>query len=53
MFSKNDIDVSCAKSAQHRMGEDKPFRERAQRIRLSALEALWEQLAKLKKSGVH
>lgn len=31
MFSKDDFDVGCAKSAQHRswLNDDKPFRERA------------------------
>lgn len=54
LFSKDNFDVRCGKSAKHRicLQEDKPFRERPRRIPLSDLKDLREQLAKLKKSGV-
>lgn len=54
MFSKNDFDVGCARSAQHRirLTEDEPFQERARRITLCDLEDPQEQLAELKRSGV-
>lgn len=54
MFSKDEFDVECAKSAQHRIcfQEDRPFRERVRRIPLGDLEELREQLAELKRSGI-
>lgn len=54
LFFKKHFDMGCGKSAQQQiqLSKDKPFRERFQKIPLSDLENLREQLAELKKSGV-
>lgn len=54
LFSRDDFDVGCAKSATHRirLKEDKPFRERSRRVPLGDLDDLREQLSELKRTGI-
>ena len=54
IFSRDEFDVGCAKSATHniRLHEDKPFRERVRRVPLGDLEDLREQLGELKRTGI-
>ncbi|XP_068118921.1 uncharacterized protein [Hyperolius riggenbachi] len=54
LFSKNEFDVGCANSTQHRirLQDDKPFRERSRWIPFGDLEDLRQQIAELKRTGI-
>ncbi|XP_040195270.1 LOW QUALITY PROTEIN: uncharacterized protein LOC120928229 [Rana temporaria] len=54
LFSKDEFDVGCARSTQHRvrLQDDKPFRERSRRVPLGDLDDLREQLAELKRTRI-